>query len=154
MQPPISKMKTSIIVLLICLSIVVIEFPLGIRSVHATTRTVNLLGFVAAWTSSTNANPPLTVFQGDIVTINAKVGDGVTHLWFIDINQNGVADCGGPDICSSSFSTSNAPPVSFTVPNESASYTINYYCAIHPGTMHGSFTARSLTNVGGARYAE
>lgn len=155
MPHPKSLIKTPFIVLLIFLSIVLIEVPLGVRPVQATTRSLNLLGFVPAWNSSTNANPPLKVLQGDIITLTAKAGDGAPHQWFLDVDNNGVADCSpGPDICSASFTTNDAPPITFTVATASAPYTLTYYCAVHPGSMHGSFTALSLTNAGGDRYAE
>lgn len=150
-----SVVKTYFIVLLVLLGIVLIEIPLGVRLVQASTRSLNLLGFVPAWNSSTNANPPLRFLQGDIITLTAKAGDGQPHQWFLDVDNNGVADCSpGPDICSASFTTNDAPPITFTVATASAPYTITYYCAVHPGSMHGTFTALSLTNAGGARYAE
>lgn len=155
MSYPKSKVKIPFLVLLIFTSILLLEASFTVRPVQATARGFNLLGFVAAWNSSSNANPPLTVAQGDIITINAKVGDGAPHQWFLDVDQNGVADCSpGPDICGGSFSSSNAPALTFTAASSATSYTLTYYCAVHPGSMHGSFTALSLTNVGGARYAD
>ena len=149
-----SIIKIPFLVFMIILSGILIDASITIKPVRAATVGFNLLGFISAWNSSTTPNPTLTVLQGDLVTINAKPGDGATHQWFLDVNGDGTAECSpGPDICSSTFSTSGAPPVTFQVSFAPKAYTLTYFCSIHPGTMHGSFTAKQLL-AGGARYAD
>lgn len=147
--------KTLSVVLLIGLISILAGLPLpSIHQAHGTTRGFALLGFIAAWNSSTTPNPTITVVAGDPVTINPMPGDGVSHQWFLDLDNNGVADCSpGPDICSGTFSTASPPPVAFTPSLVPATTTFTYYCSIHPGTMHGHFTIQALL-VGGARYAD
>ena len=150
MSHPKTKLRITLLVILAFTSITLLETSFTIRPVQATARGINLLGFVSAWNASTTGNPTLTVVQGDLVTINAKPGDGAPHQWFLDVDNNGVADCSpGPDICGAQFSTSNASPLTFTVAFAMSSYTFTYYCAVHPGTMHGSFTA--IATGGGGR---
>ena len=147
--------KAIVIILLIGIIPVLANLPLpSIRLAHGISRNLSLLGFIAAWNSSTTPNPTITVIQGDLITLSPKPGDGVSHQWFLDVNNNGVADCSpGPDICSATFSSSSPPPVIFTAGFGPAAYTLTYYCSVHPGTMHGHFTAMLLT-VGGDRYAD
>jgi len=147
--------KTLVIVLLIGIIPLVMNLPLpSIRLAQGISRNLSLLGFIAAWNSSTIPNPTLTVVQGDSITLSPKPGDGISHQWFLDVNNNGVADCSpGPDICSATFSSASPPPVAFTAAFAPAAYTLTYYCSVHPGTMHGHFTAMLLTG-GGDRYAD
>ncbi len=144
--------KTISIVLLVGMVSVLAGVPLpSIHQAHGTDRGFNLLGFIAAWNSSTTPNPTINVVAGDSVTINPKPGDGAPHQWFLDLDNNGVADCSpGPDICSATFTTSSPPPVVFTV---SFGPTFTYYCSVHPGSMHGQFTAQVGT-AGAHRYAD
>ncbi len=144
--------RTLALVFLATMAAVMIAVPIQIRPVQATDRGFNLLGFINGWNFSTTSNPIITVKQFDTVTINAKPGDNASHQWFLDLDNNGVADCSpGPDICGATFSTSNAPALTFQ--DTFAVSTFTYYCSIHPGTMHGHFTTQLLA-VGGARYAE
>jgi hypothetical protein len=147
--------KTLSIVLLVGLISVLTGFPLlTVHRANGTSRGFNLLGFIAAWNSSTTPNPTITVVAGDSLTIIPKPGDGATHQWFLDLDNNGAADCSpGPDVCSSFFSTSSPPPVVFTADLQPKTVTFTYFCSVHPGTMHGQFTIQVLA-VGGARYAE
>ena len=149
-----SIVRITFLMFLILLTFLLIEVPLGLRPVQATTRGFNLLGFISGWNSSTTSNPTIIVLQGDSVTINAKTGDGATHQWFLDVNNDGTAECSpGPDICGSFFSTSNAPPLTFQAGFAPNAYTLTYFCSVHPGTMHGQFTVKQLL-VGGDRYAD
>ena len=147
--------KTLVIVLLIGIIPLVMNLPLpSIRLAQGISRNLSLLGFIAAWNSSTTPNPAITVVQGDSITLSPKPGDGVSHQWFLDVNNNGLADCSpGPDICSATFTTSSPPPVVFTASFAPSTYTLTYFCSVHPGTMHGQFTAKLLNVVGGDRYA-
>jgi hypothetical protein len=147
--------KTLVIIFLIGLIPLVINLPLpSIRLAQGVSRNLSLLGFIAAWNSSTAPNPTITVVQGDLITLSPKPGDGVSHQWFLDVNNNGIADCSpGPDICSATFSTSSPPPVAFNAGFAPATYTLTYYCSLHTGTMQGHITAILLTG-GGDRYAD
>jgi len=148
--------KTIVVVLLIGLIPLLVNLPLpSVRLAQGISRNLTMLGFVAAWNSTTNPNPAITVVQGDSITLSPKPGDGVSHQWFLDVDNNGVADCSpGPDVCSGTYSTSSPPPVVFTASFAPAPYTLTYYCSVHPGSMHGQFTVTLLNQVGGARYAD
>ncbi len=149
--------KTLIIIFLIGIIPLLVNLPvLSIRLARGISRNLSLLGFTAAWNSSTNPNPTITVVQGDSITLSPKPGDGASHQWFLDVDNNGVADCSpGPDICSATFSSTSPPPVVFTASSAPAPYTLTYYCSIHPGSMLGHFTAMLLNNEGGGhRYAD
>ena len=151
------KSLTKILCVIVLVAIIPLLMNLPLPSVplaHGISRNLSLLGFIAAWNSSTIPNPTLTVVQGDSITLSPKPGDGISHQWFLDVNNNGVADCSpGPDICSATFSSASPPPVAFTAAFAPAAYTLTYYCSVHPGTMHGHFTAMLLTG-GGDRYAD
>jgi hypothetical protein len=152
------KPLTKILVIIVLISLIPLLFNLPLPSVrlaHGISRNLSLLGFVAAWNSSTNPNPAITVVQGDSITLSPKPGDGAPHQWFLDVDNNGVADCSpGPDICSATFTTSSPPPVVFTASSAPTSYTLTYYCSVHPGSMQGRYNALNLNNVGGDRYAD
>ncbi len=118
----------------------------SVPQVYAANRAITLVGFISAWNETTNPNPSITVFQGDTVTIQLSSGDGATHRFFIDVDNNGpTPDCPGVDICSSNFPPSTT--LTFTVTIATGVYT--YYCSIHPTTMLGSFIVQPASTVGG-----
>jgi FtsP/CotA-like multicopper oxidase with cupredoxin domain len=108
------------------------------RKVAATTsyKTFSLVGYVNAWNYTGSPNPPMTVTQGDNVTIHLSSGDSATHLFFIDLDKNGpTPDCSGADICSAAFPPSTK--VNFLANFAPGPYT--YYCSVHPSYMYGNF---------------
>jgi hypothetical protein len=87
------------------------------------------------------------VAQGDIVSIALSTGDGISHEFQLDLDNDGgeSADCGTTDPCSQPF-----PPTTtfmFTVMANPATYT--YYCTFHTIQMHASFTVNPGSTVGG-----
>jgi len=82
------------------------------------------------WNGTTSKpNPPITVAQGDIVSIALSTGDAFSHEFQLDLDNDGgeSADCGTTDPCSQPF-----PPTTtfmFTVMANPATYT--YYCTFH-----------------------
>lgn len=109
---------------------------------------VHLIGLVAAWNSSTNPNPTITVNQGDMLSISLASGD-TDHRFLLDNDKDGPgAGCGTIDVCSGVFPPSTS--VSFIVNANPGTYT--YYCLFHPTTMLGNFVviASPPSGVGGA----
>ena len=57
-------------------------------------------GRAAGWgftnTSLTSPGPPMAVWVGDNVTLNLTSVDLITHRWFLDYNNNSLADAGEP----------------------------------------------------------
>ncbi len=116
-------------------------FPLSnlslpsIPRAHAATRSIVLVGnYLYGWNSS---NPPITVYQGDLVSIVLSSGDGQSHRFVVDVDKDGkvfTPTC-PPDKCSAVFPPSTT--YSFTA-DFTGSYT--YYCTYHPASMFGSFT--------------
>jgi plastocyanin len=118
-----------------------------IPRVAAANRTITLVGFITAWNNTSVPNPTITVNQGDVITLQLSSGDAIFHQWFVDVDKNGpAADCPGPDICSSAFSTSTT--LTFTVSFAPGTYT--YYCILHPASMLGQFIVNPSTTVGGS----
>lgn len=86
-------------------------------------------------TSISDPGPDLVMFAGDSVTMHLFSNDSVMHTWYIDLNNDNKNDTG--DISAGAFSSPTVAHVfTFTVPNSPGTY--NYYCEIHPGTMHGT----------------
>src|SRR5260370_12062347 len=131
-----------ILSLLTILSTILVSpmFPLSnfllptIPKAHATARLIVLVGnYLYGWNSS---NPPITVYQGDAVSLALSSGDGNTHQFVVDVDRDGkgIPIC-PPDKCSPLFPPSTTYP--FTA-DFTGSYT--YYCTYHPTTMFGLFT--------------
>ncbi len=113
----------------------------AVEKVHAANVSINLIGSIAAWnSSSTNPNPTITVKQGDTVTMSLSSGDGAPHRFLLDMDKNGAgtADCGTSDPCSAQFTTST----SFTF-TAGTFGTYTYYCTVHPGSMFGTFVIQA-----------
>lgn len=136
----------AVLTVLIILSALTLSMPVLTAPIHethaATTRTISLVGTFNAWNASTNPNPTITVTQGDTLTIKLTSTD-TTHLFFVDVDRNGVTpDCPpGPDPCSSQFTPTNPTTFTFTVSFAAGTYT--YYCSIHPTMMLGSFIVQA-----------
>ncbi len=89
-------------------------------------------GLTAASTST--PGPTLVVTTGEQLDLHLHSADGVTHTWFLDLNNNSVADSGEP--ISTPFNSTTGPVwYNFTVSQAPGTYT--YRCSIHPGTMWG-----------------
>ena len=56
--------------------------------------------------NGTNPGPSITVFSGDRVTLKFSSSDGLSHKWYIDINNNRQQDPNETNIQSPIFSTS------------------------------------------------
>jgi heme/copper-type cytochrome/quinol oxidase subunit 2 len=94
-------------------------------------------GWGASNTTITSPGPPLSVNFGDTVSIKLVSSDGITHIFYIDWNDNGAKDA--TENASTPFGGVGHPTTvwfNFTVTETG---THRYYCSIHPGTMFGSF---------------
>jgi len=116
-----------------------------IPNAHATSRTITLVGSTPGWNASTNKNPPITVTQGDAITVQLSSAD-MTHQFYVDVNKNGVPDCpnpptSSPDKCSVFFTSTSSTSFTFMVDFPAGSYT--YYCSVHPFSMLGTFTVQA-----------
>ena len=116
----------------------------SIPTVSGASRTIYLVANYIAWnyTKPSGSNPPITVTQGDLITIQLSVEDGISHRFVLDLDgDGGAADmgtCSAQDLCSGSFMTSTS--VSFTA-STTGSYT--YYCTVHYNSMLGTFTVQT-----------
>ncbi len=95
----------------------------------------------AGWgfTSNTVASPgpAIVVAPGATVKVALNSGDGATHNWGVDYNGNQICDAGEP--CSQNFG-STSTSLTFTATTTPGDYT--YWCFIHLGAMHGTFTVK------------
>ena len=108
---------------------------------HAVSKTISLVGIVAAWNNSrpSGPNPTITVNQGDIVTIKLTAGDTSPHMFALDVDKDGTVfsgSCTTGDQCSALFTGST--PTSVMIDTSSLSGMYTYFCTIH-STMVGSF---------------
>ncbi|HZY93656.1 MAG TPA: hypothetical protein VFE98_02210 [Candidatus Bathyarchaeia archaeon] len=114
--------------------------------IQATNIVIHLNGFVSAWNFSTNANPTITVKQGDMVTVSLVSSDGAPHLFLLDMDKDGstTATCPTIDPCSVQFPPNTS--LSFTA-GTPGSYT--YFCTIHPISMFATFMILAVSSGGG-----
>lgn len=104
-----------------------------------------LNGFIGGWN---NTNVPITVAQGETVTITFNSGDGAPHRFLLDMDKDSVSDtgdCNVTDPCSPQFPP-NQQTLTFTA-GTAGTYT--YYCTIHTTSMVGTFTINSASATGG-----
>jgi plastocyanin len=115
----------------------------SIPKAHAANISISLVGITSAWNASTNPNPTITVHQGDTVTLRLSSGDGATHLFLLDADNDGLStgDCPAVDPCSAPISTT---PVTLTFTANFSPGTYTYYCTVHPTSMLGSFIVKGL----------
>jgi len=107
---------------------------------------IHLNGFVSAWNFSTNANPTITVKQGDMVTVSLVSSDGNPHQFLLDMDKDGstTATCQTIDPCSVQFPPNTS--LGFTA-GTPGSYT--YFCTVHPTMMFATFVILAAASGGG-----
>ena len=91
-------------------------------------------------TSISAPGPTLVVTTGEQLDLQLISHDGVTHTWFLDLNNNSAADSGEP--ISTPFNSTTGPVwFNFTVSQSPGTYT--YRCSIHPTTMWGELVVNA-----------
>jgi hypothetical protein len=141
-----SKQRRILVSVALILLIGVLSIPIApLRQVSASGpahRTFHLIGFAALNWNSTTPGPLMTVFDGDLVSILFSSGDGLIHTWYLDVNNNGIADPGEPnsfpiEATSSTFvNFTFTPKIGTNIP---AGGNFTYRCGVHPGSMFGAF---------------
>ena len=125
-------------------------FPLSnlrlpsIPKAHATARSIGLVGnHLYGWNSS---NPPITVTQGDSVTVTLSSGDGVMHSFVVDVDKDmpffsstGCPPLPDSDKCSGPFTAPTSSPVTYQFTVDFPPGTYVYYCSFHTTSMVGNF---------------
>jgi len=101
-----------------------------------------LVGKLAAgWgttsTTVTSPGPTLVASPGTQVSMTLSSGDGITHNWGIDYNNNGICDPG--EGCSMNFGTT---PITDTFTTTATPGNYTYFCFIHFAPMIGTFVVR------------
>jgi plastocyanin len=110
----------------------------SIPKAHAATQNISLSGNRSSgWLGST-ANPTITVTQGDSVALTTSSADGYPHMFYIDVNGNGVPNC-NPDKCAMQVPPTSTYP--FSADFGTGMFT--YYCSFHPTTMKGTFIVQA-----------
>ena len=85
-------------------------------------------------TTITSPGPTLVVTTGEQLDLHLYSHDGVTHTWFLDLNNDSVHQ--STESISAPFNATTGPIwVNLTVSQGPGTYT--YRCSIHPGTMWG-----------------
>lgn len=93
--------------------------------------------YPAGWINPSGvANPPITVTQGDTVSLTLVSGDSMPHQFYVDVDKNGVPDCSTVDPCSKQI----PPMTTFTFTVNFVPSTYTYYCLFHQFSMFGTFT--------------
>lgn len=85
--------------------------------------------------NTTNPGPHLRVSYGDTVQLTLIAADGATHTWFVDYNNNSIAEAGEHN--SPAFSQPNSILWNFTA-DQVGTYV--YRCSMHPTSMTGLIT--------------
>ncbi len=117
----------------------------SIPRAHGANRSITLVGYaLSGWNgTSPTPNPPVTVTQGDIITLSLSSGDGIPHRFVVDVDNDGkifYPIC-PPDKCSAVIPPST--PYQFPVDFPATTYT--YYCTYHPTAMFGNFVVQGFT---------
>lgn len=99
---------------------------------------LTLTGNASLGWNGTNPGPAIAVNLGDTVALTFVSLDGLSHQFFVDYNGNITPDVGEPT--SPVFSSTTT---CLFVANVSG--TFSYFCAFHPGIMHGTFTVDSTS---------
>jgi uncharacterized membrane protein len=104
-----------------------------------------MIGNSLGWNYTTLRNPPITVVQGDIVTIKLSGTDAATHNFLVDVDGDiyDNIDCPATDPCSASFT--QTMPTTYTFPVNITPGNYSYYCTFHPGNMVGKFIVKGFT---------
>lgn len=88
--------------------------------------------------------PPLTVDQGDNVTLTLSGADTSTHNWFIDYDNDSTDDAEEPN----SPNFVSPTPINWNfIANRTGTFT--YRCKNHAANMYGSLTVREGGGFGG-----
>jgi copper binding plastocyanin/azurin family protein len=132
---------------LILLGLVILLIPPSLHlvpNVSASNRTITLIANAIGWNYTTGRNPPITVVQGDNVTVKLSSTDTM-HNFLVDVDNDlyDNSDCRSIDPCSADFSTSAGTSYTFPVNFAPGNYT--YYCTFHPGNMVGRFIVQGFT---------
>ncbi len=121
-----------------------------VPSVRGSSKTFTLIGFVSGWNSSqpSGSNPPITVTQGDTVTMRLSSGDGAPHRFLVDLDRDPMTppdtyDCPTTDPCSSTFSTGSVTTYTFTISAGTTPGNYQYICTIHYPAMVGNFVLQA-----------
>ena len=115
--------------------------PASAANVSFTLYGHNVSGWGLSNASIDDPGPSLQVDQGDNVTITVVLNDSQPHTWFIDYDNDSVADTGEP--ISPTANVGN-PVRSFTFVADRAG-TFTYRCSFHPGTMKGTIVVAPRT---------
>jgi plastocyanin len=121
----------------------------SIPKAHATTRSIVLVGnYAYGWNSS---NPPITVTQGDSVTVTLSSGDGVMHSFVVDVDKDmpvfsstGCPPLPDSDKCSGPFTAPTTSPITYQITVDFNPGTYVYYCSFHTTSMVGNFIVQPL----------
>lgn len=102
-----------------------------------TVRILTLNGSASTGWNNTIPGPTITVNQNDTIVLTLTSLDGLPHEFFVDYNGNVAPDTGEPT--SPTFQSTTIKYI-FTADKVG---TFSYYCAFHPGAMHGTFNVIS-----------
>ncbi len=137
-------------VISLCLALLMVlslrtPFNTLIPRAHAVTDNILLVGNLSGWNfTGIDGNPPMTVSQGDNVSLLLG-SDDVTHRFLFDAdNETKFAVSCPPDQCSNLIIYPNTIRYSFLANFPPGKY--KYYCAIHPLPMNGTFTIQPSTS--------
>lgn len=101
-----------------------------------TVRFLTLNGSASTGWNNTIPGPTITVNQNDTIVLTLTSLDGFSHQFFVDYNGNIAPDAGEPT--SPIFQTT----IKYIFTADTVG-TFSYYCAFHPGIMHGTFNVIS-----------
>ena len=93
-----------------------------------------LKGWGSNASTITTPGPTLTVTTGEALDLHLISNDGVTHTWFVDLNNNSALD---PSETSSGYFNATTGPIWYNTTVTFAPDTYTYRCSFHPGAMWG-----------------
>jgi plastocyanin len=102
-----------------------------------TVRILTLNGSASTGWNNTIPGPTITVNQNDTIVLTLTSLDGLPHKFFVDYNGNVAPDPGEP-----TSPTVQSTTIKYMFTADTVG-TFSYYCAFHPGVMHGTFNVIS-----------
>jgi hypothetical protein len=138
----LAHLRPTLFIILTVSIVAVALYPVyqgGLPEAHATTVNISLIAGVNGWnyTQPSGKNPTIIVHDTDDVYISLTTVDTQQHQFYIDIDKNGLPDCGFGDLCSLKFNATSPLTYGWCL-GCIAPGTYNYYDSYNQATTNGT----------------